>query len=104
MRNPKGRPKGRLPTQVAREKLEEVIDAETGRTRLDQMVDDWLENAIVTPSLFLALLDRLEGKVPSSLDLTTKGESMNGDVHLQGVEHRVAALLDKLQKRMNDSK
>lgn len=102
--NPKGRPKTKTLIEYARERLDSVVDEKTGKTLGEQKAEEWIENAIASPALWISLLERLYGKVPSSLDLTTKGESMNGDVHLQGVEHRVAALLDKLQKRMNDSK
>ena len=101
-----GNPAGRLPGKTHMEHVEgyldEIIDKKTGKTRRQQQAEEWVDNALTAPALFLAMMDRLYGKVPSALDVTTKGESMNADVNKQEAEHRLAALLDKLSKRVDE--
>lgn len=73
--NPSGRPKVKTLPEYAREYLEE-IDPETGQPRIVGHAQQWVEESIATPALFLSLLDRLYGKVTDKLDVTSGGKSM----------------------------
>lgn len=73
-RNPNGRPKGKTISEYARDELERVVDEKTGKTLGQVKAEEWIENAIASPSLFLALLDRLEGKVPNAVNVQNDGQ------------------------------
>lgn len=101
--NPAGRPPNtKYVSDYLRELLEQHDKAENMPGALAVAMAIYTEAKAGTPAAFLELLNRTEGKVPSALDLTTKGESMNADVNKQNVEHRLAALLDQIQKRVNE--
>ena len=76
VRNPYGRPKQKTISEYAREHLAEVIDKKTGKTRGQQVAEEWIENAVVSPALLLELLTRTEGKVTDKLDVTSGGKSL----------------------------
>lgn len=97
-----GRPKGSKSNTAWMLELRDEINPETGNTFGYDMVMASIKEAIAGNVSHLAeFMNRTEGKVPNALDLTTKGESMNADVNKQEAEHRLAALLDKISRRVD---
>lgn len=74
--NPAGRPKRKTLSEYATEQLDRIVDPETGKTRGEEIVEGWLNNAVVTPALLIELLNRTEGKVKDNLNLGFSGDSL----------------------------
>lgn len=74
--NPNGRPKRKTLSEYAAEHLDRIVDEKTGKTRGEEIVEGWLNNAVVTPALLIELLNRTEGKVTDKTDITSGGKSL----------------------------
>lgn len=57
----------------AKDYLEE-IDPETGLPRIVSVSKNWVDESLVSPALFLSLLDRLYGKVPNAVNVQNDGQ------------------------------
>ncbi len=76
--NPKGRPpKDVSLTSLLKEQIDTIPPGEKqGRTWRQLLVLAWLTGSMKNPTLLKELLDRLEGKIKESVDITTKGEAI----------------------------
>ena len=81
-RNLEGRPKGSYSmVTLIKKKAEELYpgDPEKQRTYGEMVVEEMFKKAIGRADMFAIkeITDRIDGKAPASLDITSKGESIN---------------------------